>query len=397
MSFDADIIVVGAGPAGLGFCRTLAQSPVSIIVLEKQTQEQVAEPQFDGREIALTHASRQSMQQLGIWDHLPADNVYLLKDAKVVNGTSDYQLHFEDKKPRIPGEGLGFLVPNYLIRQASYNAIKDQANLEIRYGLGVKDVVLSATGAKVILDDDSTLTARLVIAADSRFSSTRRHMGIGADMNDFGRTVHVFRMHHTISNEHTALECFHYGNTLAILPLEENLSSCVVTIDTNRSHEITDLNPEQLAQRIMNELNHKLGDMTLEGKIVSYPLVGVHAKRFYGLSCAVIGDAAVGMHPVTAQGYNLGLQSGMLLGGLIAEATAKGQDIAAPSLLAKYERQHMLNTRPIYHGTNFVVGLFTTENAPAKLLRSAILRISNNFPPVKIAITHLLTRLNKVN
>ncbi|NEN75409.1 5-demethoxyubiquinol-8 5-hydroxylase UbiM [Pelistega sp. NLN82] len=393
MSFDADIIVVGAGPAGLAFCRTLAQSPLKVLLLEKQEEENIKNPAFDGREIAITHSSRQSMQQLNIWQHLPKDEIYLLRDAKVFNGTSDYQLHFEEKNPRIPGEGLGFLIPNHCIRQASYQAVKEQNNVQIRYGLGVKDVALNEQGATVTLDNGEQISARLVVAADSRFSNTRRKMGIGADWNDFGRTVHVFRMRHTKSNEHTAFECFHYGRTLAILPLEEHLSSCVVTIDTHRSHEITDLTPEQLAQSIMNQLGHKLGDMHMEETLVSYPLVGVHAKTFYGVSCAVIGDAAVGMHPVTAQGYNLGLQSAMILGGLITEAALAGQDIAAPSLLAKYERKHMLSTRALYHGTNFVVKLFTTENAPAKLLRSAVMRISNNLPPVKYLITRQLTHI----
>ncbi len=63
-------------------------------------------------------------------------------------------------------------------------------------------------------------------------------MGIGADMNDFGRTVIVFRMQHSLSNEQTATECFHYGRTLAILPLNEHLSSIVVTIDSGKAEQI---------------------------------------------------------------------------------------------------------------------------------------------------------------
>lgn len=394
MSFDADVIVVGAGPAGLAFCRTLAGSPVSAIVLEKQPANAISHPSFDGREIAITHESRQSMQRLAIWEHLPADEIYLLRDAKVLNGTSDYQLHFEENNPRVPGEGLGFLIANHNIRQASYNAVSTQENVSIRCGLGVSDIVLDAQGATVILENGEKLSARLVVAADSRFSTMRRKMGIGADLNDFGRTVHVFRMRHSISNGHTAIECFHYGRTLAILPLEEHLSSCVVTIDTHRSHEISALSPEELAQDIMQQLNHALGDMTLEEKVVSYPLVGVHAKRFYGLSCALIGDAAVGMHPVTAHGYNLGLQSAVLLGTLIKEAAQQGKDFASSTLLAKYERQHILSTRPIYHGTNLIVKLFTTEHAPVRLLRSAVMRFSNHFPPIKYFIKRRLTKVS---
>lgn len=391
MSFDADIIVVGAGPAGLAFCRALADSNLSLMLIEQQPQAKVAQPAFDGREIAISHRTRQRMQTLGLWQGLPPEAVYLLKDAKVLNGNSDFTLHFEEKAPRIPGEGLGFLIPNHLIRQASYDATQHQTNLQAHYGVSVKDVQLNAEGASVVLSDGRQLRARLLVAADSRFSSTRRQMGIGADMNDFGRTVHVFRMRHSLSNEHTAIECFHYGRTLAILPLESHLSSCVVTIDTHRNAEITALSPVELATSIENQLKYQLGDMQLEGEIVSYPLVGVHAKRFYGVSSALIGDAAVGMHPVTAHGYNLGLQSACLLAEQIQKALQQGKDFASPAVLSQYHFLHSRHTRIMYHGTNAIVKLFTTETAPVKLLRSAVLRFSHYCPPLKKAITKQLT------
>ena len=394
MSLDADIVVVGAGPAGLAFCRSLAQSPVSIIVVEKQAQESIAKPQFDGREIALTHASRHAMEKFGIWEHVPSDEIYLLRDAKVLDGTSDYLLHFPQPDSSSKKEGLGYFIANHNIRQASYDAVSTQDNVQIRYGHGVADVALSEKGAVVSLEDGSSIKCRLVVAADSRFSNTRRKMGIGADWNDFGRTVHVFRMEHSISNEHTAIECFSYGRTLAILPLDEHLCSCVVTIDSHRAHEISDLSPEDLEQTIMEQLKHRLGQMKFVEKMVSYPLVGGHAKQFYGQSCAVIGDAAVGMHPVTAHGYNLGLQSAVILGQLIDEAACAGQDIASARLLSRYNIKHMMSTRTIYHGTNFVVKLFTAETPPAKLLRKAVMRISNNLPPVKYLISRQLTHVS---
>ena len=57
------------------------------------------------------------------------------------------------------------------------------------------------------------------------------------------------------------------------------------------------------------------------------------AQRFYGKRSALIGDAAVGMHPVTAHGFNLGLASADLLAKLVLEAEQRGQDIGAKSLL----------------------------------------------------------------
>jgi 2-polyprenyl-6-methoxyphenol hydroxylase-like FAD-dependent oxidoreductase len=56
----------------------------------------------------------------------------------------------------------------------------------------------------------------------------------------------------------------------------------------------------------------------------------------------------------------------------------------------------MLSTRPLYHGTNSIVSLFTNDNLPATLIRKAVLRLSNNLPPVKWAITQKLMAKNQV-
>ncbi|WP_028883853.1 5-demethoxyubiquinol-8 5-hydroxylase UbiM [Taylorella asinigenitalis] len=392
MPLDADIIVVGAGPAGLAFCRSLNSSNLKILLIEKNTQENIANPKFDAREIALTHASRNSMKKLGIWGRVKPEDIYPLYDARVFNGDSDYNLHFSEDNSKNPDEGLGFFISNHHIRKASYEAVLEQDNVEMRFGLGVADVKVDYDKASVILEDGTKLTARLLVAADSRFSSTRRKMGIGADSNDYGRTVVTFRVRHTNSNNHTAMECFRYGKTLAILPLEEHLSSAVFTIDSNRAHEILEKSPTERAAEVYKLLDGKLGDVSVDSEMVSYPLVGVHAKRFIGPSCAVIGDAAVGMHPVTAHGYNLGLSSAVILGSEILKAERRGQDFASQAVLGAYEQKHMLKTRFLYHGTNTVVGIFTNDSEPAKLVRTAILRISNNLPPFKKFITNMLTK-----
>ena len=54
---DFDIIVVGAGPAGLGFARALEPTGLRIALIERQAEAELASPPVDGREIALTHRS----------------------------------------------------------------------------------------------------------------------------------------------------------------------------------------------------------------------------------------------------------------------------------------------------------------------------------------------------
>lgn len=390
---DCDIIVAGGGPTGLAFARQLHQSRLNVTVIEKAPLETLKNPPYDGREIALTHYSREILQQLSIWQRIPENEIYRLRDAKVYNGHSDYTLHFPEPTRARGGktDRLGNLISNHNIRRAAYAAVAESEGVTVRCGVGVKHAETDRQSARVILDNGETLKAKLLVAADSRMSQIRRQMGIAADMHDFGRTVIVFRTRHTRSNEHTASECFLYGRTLALLPLEEHLTNCVVTIANTRAHELLSLQPEHMVKEVEKMLRGRLGDMEIAGTVHTYPLIGVHAKRFYAMRCALIGDAAVGMHPVTAHGFNLGLESTAVLSKLILRAHRTGKDIASTSLLEEYNVKHQLHTRPLYHGTNAMVTFFTNDASPVKLLRGAALRISNNLPPLKKLISKQLT------
>ena len=393
MSLHSDILVVGAGPAGLSFAAELAGSGLKITLIEKSPLEILQNPPYDGREIALTHLSREIMQRLGMWDLIPKDEIYPLRDAKVLNGQSDYQLYFPQPTQARgePADCLGYLISNHNIRKAAYEVVSKLENVTILTGTGVKEVKTSEDEAQVILENGEVLSGRLLLAADSRFSQTRRQLGISSDMHDYSRTMFVCRMKHTLSNHHTAYECFHYGRTIALLPLEEHLTNTVITVDSDKADTIKKMSPEELAASVKEQLKGRLGDMELVSTIHNYPLVGMIAQRFYGKRSALIGDAAVGMHPVTAHGFNLGLSSADLLAKLVLEAEQRGQDISATSLLEKYSTKHMLHAQPIYHGTNMLLKLFTNETAPAKILRGLVLRASNNFPPLKKLITKQLT------
>ena len=131
--------------------------------------------------------------------------------------------------------------------------------------------------------------------------------------------------------------------------------------------------------------------MAMAGERHAYPLVASYAHRFRGMRSALIGDTAVGMHPVTAHGYNLGLQGVDTLAGLVLQAHRAGADIGAAPVLAAYEATHRRHTKLIYHGTNAVAKLYADNRAPLRLLRHLVLQGAQRCPPLKAAITRQLT------
>jgi len=386
-----DIIVVGAGPASLSFLRSMRNCGLSITVLEQADEAAIAEPGYDGRDIALTHASRELLRELNIWPRFDPQDISPISKASVIDGDSPYTLEFDSQKKSY--DALGFIISNHIIRKTLYEVTREQANLSFEFNAGVDNIMTSDDGYRVTLKDGRHFDTRLLVAADSRFSKTRSQAGISADINDFARTAIVVRMNHRTNHQRTAFECFQYGHTLAVLPLANNLSSVVVTANSDKANRLLKLDDTAFVEFISRNLKQRLGSMSLASERFSYPLVGVHARQFVKPNFALIGDAAVGMHPVTAHGFNLGLSSAHLLARQITNAINNAQDYSSEKILKGYQNRHMMETRVMYYGTNSVVKLFTDEHLPAKLARKAVLRLSNLLPPVKWAIEKKLTEI----
>jgi len=392
---DYDIVIIGGGPVGLSFACSMIKSKLKVLLVEKAPLVAIANPKEDGREIALTHQSRKVLNELGVWSLIDQDEVSPLKEAKVFDGDSPSLLSFNTNKSSI--DALGYLVPNQLIRKALFERATHADNIEIINEVSVEDVSTSSGHAKIELSNGRTIESKLVVAADSRFSAIRRKMGIPSLMRDFSKVMITTRMTHEKPHNHVALECFNYGHTLALLPMNGDVSSVVLTVPANKADEMLGLNEDDFNALAAKGFNNRLGAMNQIGERHSYPLVGVHAQRFKANRFALIGDAAVGMHPVTAHGFNLGLRGQNILAESVYEALEKGGDIGASAVLTRFEKKQINLTRLMFFGTNGIVALFTNDDAIAKQVRRFVLKFADKFPPVKALITQHLTESKKSN
>ncbi|WJN59332.1 5-demethoxyubiquinol-8 5-hydroxylase UbiM [Pseudomonas sp. SO81] len=387
-----DVVIIGAGPAGLCLARALSGHGLSVVLLERQAEQELAEPAFDGREIALTHASQALLEKLGLWQRLPAEEVAVLRDAQVLNGPSLFALKI--RAEQAGAERLGHLVANRAIRRAAFEAVAECADVRLRCGVQVGAIRHRERVVELELANDEVLHTGLLVAADSRFSEIRRQLGIGARLKDFGKSMLVCRMDHQKPHRQTAWEWFGYGQTLALLPLNGNRSSVVLTLPPREIERLRGLHEEAFAREMERRFDRRLGAMQLASERHAYPLIGAYADKLVGPRCALIGDAAVGMHPVTAHGFNFGLGSVQCLTEAVLAAQSRGENIGAPALLSRYERQHRLATWPLYQATNLLVDVYTNDRLPVRLLRGAGLRVAQGLLPLKKGIARHLTALN---
>jgi ubiquinone biosynthesis UbiH/UbiF/VisC/COQ6 family hydroxylase len=372
-----DTLIVGAGPAGLSLAALLSGHGLSIGIIDSQSMKDLNNPSFDGREIALTQHSMALLEKIGVTSHFEPNEFSNLHAATVINGRLRNRLNFS--APKGANTGLGFMVSNHAIKRGLFRQVNTLSDVKIvpedrllQISKKPDQIVLTTSSGKL-------LQGRLLVAADSRFSATRKMVGIGASMTDFGKTMLVCRMTHDMPHHDTAYEIFGLGQTIALLPLKGNQSSVVITLPAFEIERLMALEPKLFTREIERRLNKHLGLMNLESERFSYPLVAVYASKFTTNRIALVGDAAVGMHPVTAHGFNLGLLGAETLANQLISTT----DTELETALSNFERIHRRMALPLYLGTNAIAKLYTDDRFIARTLRAAGLMIGSSLPIVK--------------
>ena len=383
-----DIVVVGGGPIGIAFACGLAGTKIKIAIVDKLSKNSMSNPKVDGREIALTQHSLKILEKLDVWNFVPKKLISAIKEARVLDGNSKYFLNFDHSE--IKKECLGYIVPNYLIRKSLFKRLKNLKNVTVINNNECLSVNVSKKHATLKMSKGGPIKTSLVIAADSRFSKMRSKMGISAFTRNFDKNMIVCRMKHKKSHKNIAYEFFRYNQTQASLPYIKNQSGIVTTATKDLTEVLMKMSKKEFNKEMENNFNNSFGKMELIGKRYSYPMITTYAKKFTSHRFAVIGDAAVGMHPVTAHGFNLGLKGLDILNNEIKRALKNKTDIGVVDVLKNYQFKLHRAAAPVYLATNGIINLYTSNILPAKITRQFILRFVNIVKPVKQTFLNIL-------
>ena len=384
-----DIVIVGAGPVGLALACGFANTKLKVAIIDKLSKKILANPAIDGREIALTHHSENILKKIGVWNYIPNELISVIKEAKILDDSSKYSLNF--KHQDINKESLGYLIPNNIIRKYLYKRLKNISNVTLINRTECLSIDNNNNKySSLLLSNKRKIKSSLVVAADSRFSKMRSKVGISAFIHNFDKNMIVCRMEHEKPHHNIAYEFFCYKQTQASLPYIKKQSSIVTTVSKETSSHLKGISKNKFNKEIQNNFNNFFGKMKLIGKRYSYPMITTYSKKFVANRFALVGDAAVGMHPVTAHGFNLGLKGLEILTKEIKSALDRNIDISSSRVLRNYQYKLHRVAIPLYLSTNGIVSLYTNVTYPAKLARKFALRMVNSIKPVKQAFLGVL-------
>ncbi len=406
-----EVLVVGGGLAGLSMASALASAGVSVAVIDREDPAKLVSAPYDGRSSALARGSQQMLNAIGVWPKM-ADAAQPILDIRVSDGkigrpTSRLFLHYDHND--VAGEPMGYIVENRETRAAfqahlptlpSLTAFAPNSLAKLDRGSpggpgsggpgsgGPGSSGPGSSRVRVVLEDGQVLTAALVIAADGRNSMLRREAGIRSTNWDYAQCGIVATVHHQRPHDGVAHEHFLPAGPFALLPMVdgekgEYRSSLVWTESRELTPRMLALDDEDFSEQLQRRFGDSLGALRVPGKRWSYPLSMMHAERYSDHRLALIGDAAHAIHPISGQGFNLGLKDVAALSECIVDARRLGLDIGSPQVLERYERWRRFDNIALIATTDGLNRLFSNDLPPVRLARDVGLAAVNRMPGLK--------------
>lgn len=333
-----DVVVVGGGLVGASLAIVLDRVGVDVALVEPTPPGALPEV-FDQRNLSFADATVNALSALGVMRLLraPAGQIRRIH----VSRKGDFgrvRLSAED----YGREAFGQVVVARDLGDALEARLGECRGL-VRYrparfvGFAAPT---GADGAQVLrvadAEGEHRIAARLVVAADGTRSGVREALGIGAREHDYRQTLLVARVRAEQAPDGTAYERFGPDGPTAILPRGDRHFGAIHAVPADDAVSAMALDDARFLQRLQDAFGWRVGRFLAAGPRSAHPALRVVADRTVAERAVLVGNAAQTLHPIGAQGFNLGLRDALTLAEMIE---AEGIAAVGEDLLPRYARR----------------------------------------------------------
>jgi len=372
LSLDYDIIIAGGGMIGTSLGLALAPLKLRVGVVEAVARGAEQQPSFDDRSTALSRSTQRSFEAMGLWPQIVAAATPISSIHVSDRGRFGFS-HIDAEEQGV--EALGYVVINRVLGQVLSSSLAAVDGLELMCPATISAVTTAADLVTVTVEEPAgkrSLTCRLLVAADGAGSTVRDMIGISASRVDYEQWAVVGNVLPDQAHDNRAFERFADSGPLAMLPLAGNRAAFVWMLPPARAQEMLALGDGEFTAALQDAFGFRLGKFSRIGQRAAYPLALTRANGLVAQRSIVVGNAAHGLHPVAAQGFNLGMRDVAALCDCIFDALAEsadGFDPGSAAMLEDYASWRRADQGKLVRFTDGIVRLFGDQSAPVRALR----------------------------
>jgi 2-octaprenyl-6-methoxyphenol hydroxylase len=358
---DYDVLIVGGGAVGSTLACALAELPLDTVLVEAQEVRQLEQPSFDTRVTALANGSQQILASLGLWTELkgyaePIRTIHISERGRFGAARIDA------KEEQVPA--LGYTVENQVLGRVLWERLHSAPRFTALAPALVTSIERDERHVTATIEQSgvvSALRAKLVVAADGARSAIRTALGFGAIEHDYEQRAVIFNCSTEAPLAGRAFERFTPRGPIALLPLTGERAAVIWTLPRDVAERIAELPIDEFRAELTSAFGHRLGRFTRIGTRRLHTLVRIASGAVHGPRAVLIGDAAMRLHPVAGQGFNLALRDVATLAEVLADAVVNAGaavDVGAAEPLERYAAWRAADRRRVSTFTHGLIQLF---------------------------------------
>jgi len=378
-----DIAIVGGGLVGSSLAIALEGCGFRVALIEAALPHVSAQPSYDERNLALARASINALESLGVWAHF-ATPPAAIERIRISRRGDFGTVKLDAAKLGLPA--FGAVLPARELGNALLHRLDECATLEriapaqligIESRMECIELTLRAGAAK------RRLSTRLLVGADGSASFVRESAGIGVQRTDYGQSAFVTTLTTELPLDGTAYERFTDSGPVALLPMAGNRAGLVLTVAAGDAQRVAALDDAAFLGLLHERFGYRVGRFSRPGQRKPYPLARLLADRLTAERMVLIGNAAQTVHPLGAQGFNLGLRDALSLAELLLAARRDDADPGSAELLARYVARRMPDRLATTSFSDDLVRLMGNDSPPLRVLRSLAFSTLDRLAPLK--------------
>lgn len=367
MTHSHEILIVGGGLVGGSAACALAAAGHEVALLEAVDPQQAPPPGFDERNLALAAASLEALGALGVLAHLatppsPIRRIHVSRAGDFGAVRLDAAEHGREAFGGVViARELGAALESRLAalpRLTRYRPLRFERLQREEAAIGVEASRPDGVGQR--------LSARLLLACDGSASPVREALQIGCDHHDYGQTLLVCALQSDRPHAGGAWERFTDSGPLALLPRADGSYGCVCGVESAEAPRLLALADADWCEFLQQRFGGRAGRFLRVGRRSAYPIASGIARELIAPRCVLLGNAAQTLHPIGAQGFNLGLRDALAL----AECVAGAPDPGAAMVIAGYPARREADRQQTVAFSDGLARLTAGASFPHHLLRS---------------------------
>ncbi|HEY4146327.1 FAD-dependent monooxygenase [Pinirhizobacter sp.] len=376
------ILIVGGGLVGASLAIALDAAGRDAILVEASAPRAPAPAGPGDRNLALARATVNGLIAIDAWEHARTAAT-AISDIHVTRAGDFGSVRLSARAAGV--DAMGWTLPAPALG-AALAARLDRCTRLQRLAparLEALEYTGDAWHARLATSNGAQdVRAALLVGADGTDSFVRTSLGIGTDDIDYRQSLFVATAAPARAHGLRAFERFTDDGPVAILPLAQGRVGIIVTVGAADADRIQGLADDDFLAEVQRRFGWRLGKLTRPGPRFRHDIRRVAASGIVGPRAVLVGNAAQTIHPIGAQGFNLGLRDALTL----AELTSPAVDPGDAGLLAAYAERRQADrdaTMAMSHGLASLACLPEPALGP---LRS-LMMLAMGTPPLRAAMT----------